>query len=293
MKDFYSNGELILYTRYQKDSFLNIEVLDPFYNRYSDRMISYDYKNEISPRVLMNHHVALQVQNQYVRNRINKFQIPEIDTMPFYGKPDVSYLLDDYVRFTTMEEVLREYVAPITLTSRNGRYELKVLDKNREHVFFESDPLVLLNGVPVFDFNRIIHYDPLNIKKLDIITSTYFYGNMAFEGILNFVNYNGHLQGFELDPHSTVIDYEGLQSKREFYSPVYDTQQKAESRLPDFRNLLYWSPDIRTTAKGEKDISFYSSDLGGKFAVVIQGISKDGKTGTSVIEIVVKEELQK
>ena len=293
MKDFYSSGELVLQTRFQKDSFLNIEVLNPFYNKFSDRIISAYSQDKISPRVLMHHNVALQVQNQYVRTRLDSFQIPDIDTIPFFGKPDISYRLDDYVRFTTMEEVLREYVFPITLTSKAGKYDLKVLNTNKEHVFFTSDPLVLLNGVPVFDFNRIIYYDPLNIRKLDIITKTYFYGNMAFEGILNFVSYDGHIQGFELDPHSAVIDYEGLQANREFYSPVYDTQQKAENRLPDFRNLLYWSPDIRTTVKGEKDISFYSSDLSGKFAVVIQGLSEDGKTGTKVIELAVKNELQK
>ena len=67
---------------------------------------------------------------------------------------------------------------------------------------------------------------------------------------------------------------------------------QAESRLPDFRKLLYWSPDIKTNAKGEKDINFFSSDISGKFAVILQGISKDGKTGNSVIELVVKKGLQ-
>ncbi len=66
----------------------------------------------------MSHNVALQVQNQYLGNRLNEFRNPDIDTLPFYVKPDVSYLLDDYVRFTTMEEVLREYVAPVTLASQ-------------------------------------------------------------------------------------------------------------------------------------------------------------------------------
>jgi hypothetical protein len=112
---------------------------------------------------------------------------------------------------------------------------------------------------------------------------------MAFSGIMNFVNYDNGLQGFELDPHSTVIDYDGLQRQREFYSPVYDTKQQLESRLPDFRKLLYWSPDIQTNEKGEQEIVFYSSDLPGKFIIVVQGISKDGKTGSSLFEFSVKE----
>ncbi len=293
MKDFYTNGELILHSRYRKDSLLNIEISNPFYGKYSDRVGSRFSQTEISPGVLMNHHVAQQVENQYTGNRLNRFKIPDMDTIPFYGKPDVSYLLDDYTRFTTMEEVLREYVAPVTLPIRNGKYEMRVLDMNREHVFFELPPLVLLNGLPVLDFNRVINYDPLNVKKLEIVTRRYFYGDMAFEGILNFIGYDSHMQAFELDPHSTVIDYDGLQSQREFYAPVYDTQQQTESRLPDFRKLLYWSPDIKTNSKGEKEISFYTSDLSGKFAVVLQGISKDGKTGTGVIQFVVKDASQK
>jgi len=293
MKDFYSNGELILHSRYPKDSLLNIEISDPFYPKYADRTFSHFDMREFSARTLMSHHVALQVQNQYLSNRFNEFQNPDIDSIPFYGRPDFSYQLDDYVRFTTMEEVLREYVFPVTLTVRNGKYDLKVLDEDREHVFFQADPLVLLNGVPVFDFNRVIRYDPLNIRKLDIIARTYYYGDMAFEGILNYVGYNGQLQGFELDPHSTVIDYEGLQLKREFFSPQYDTKQQMENRLPDFRKLLYWSPEISTDAKGEKEVSFFSSDLPGHFAIVVQGISDDGKTGTRVIEFDVKKELPK
>jgi hypothetical protein len=289
MKDFFTSGELILQTRNIKDSFLNIEILNPFSDKFSDRLLSAYNINQINTHTLMNHNVGVQVQNQYAGNRLNKFLSPDMDTIPFFGKPDVTYLLDNYTRFTTMEEVLREYVAPITLRSHSGKYELNVLDKQKEHVFFESNPLVLLDGVPVLDFNRIINYDPLKVKKLDIITQSYFYGNMAFEGILNFVTYNGHLQGFELDPHSTVIDYEGLQSQREFYSPVYDTKQQAESRLADFRNLIYWSPDIKTNSKGETDLSFYSSDLTGKFVAIIQGISADGKTGTRMIEFEVKK----
>jgi hypothetical protein len=288
MKDFYTNGVLILHTRDQKDSLLNMEIINPFYDKYAREGSSRFSQKEISPGILMNHHVAQQVQDQYIGNRLNKFDIPDIDSLPFYGKPDVSYLLDDYTRFTTMEEVLREYVAPVTLPIRNGKYELRVLNTNKEHVFFEAPPLVLLNGVPVFDFNRIINYDPLNVKRLDIVTRPWYYGNMAFAGILNFVGYDNHMQGFELDPHSTVIDYEGLQLQREFYAPAYDTQQQKENRLPDFRKLLYWSPDISTNAKGEKDIHFYSSDLNGKFVVVLQGISKDGKTGTGIVEFEVK-----
>ena len=39
------------------------------------------------------------------------------DTTVFFGKPDRTYLLDDYTRFTTMEEVMKEYVPEIRIRS--------------------------------------------------------------------------------------------------------------------------------------------------------------------------------
>jgi len=38
--------------------------------------------------------------------------------------------------------------------------------------------------------------------------------------------------------------------------------------MPDFRNLLLWSPDIKTDVYGKKQIHFYSSDQQGKYMVV-------------------------
>jgi uncharacterized protein YfaS (alpha-2-macroglobulin family) len=81
------------------------------------------------------------------------------------------------------------------------------------------------------------------------------------------------------------MDYDALQMKREFYSPVYQTPQELSSRMPDFRTLLYWSPDIKTDNTGKREITFYTSDLPGKYAVVLQGISKQGKVGSKVFTI--------
>jgi hypothetical protein len=147
---------------------------------------------------------------------------------------------------------------------------------------------VLLDGVPVFDIDKLMNYDPLKIRKLDVVSRMYFLNNMFFEGVVNFTTYKGNLEGYELDPHATVIDYEGLQLQREFYAPVYDTREQAESRLPDFRNLLYWSPQIKTNNAGKQEVSFYSSDLPGKYAVVLQGLTADGKAGSQQIQFEVK-----
>lgn len=290
-KDFYNEGQIIVQTNSQQDSLCSIEVSSPFAEKYSSRLLPDLSFREIHRQTLLNHHISVQVQKAYSGNKLNQFSFPVVDTTAFYFKPDITYLLDNYVRFTTMEEVLREYVTPALLRRRNGKFNLYVFDEPRQQ-FFETNPMVLLDGVPVFDMNKLMNYDPLKIRKMEVVTRMYCLGKMFFTGIVNFVTYNGELQGYELDPHATVIDYEGLQLQREFFSPLYETQQQVDSRLPDFRNLLYWSPAIKTNEQGKTDINFYTSDLPGKYAVVLQGLTHDGKTGSKVIFLKVAETIR-
>ena len=288
MDQFYNVGEIIVQTNNQEDSIYNIEITSPFLNTYSTSPLSAFSISQTNAAALLNQDIGLQVQNIYSGNKLKQFKLPALDTNAFYFKPDYSYLLDNYVRFTTMEEILREYVAPVAVRRRGTKFQLPVFDELRRQ-FFATTPLILLDGVPVFDVDKFMQYDPLKMRKMDVMSQTYFLGNMLFQGVVNCTTYNGDLNGYELDPHATVIDYEGLQLQRDFYSPVYETQLQADSRLPDFRNLLYWSPEVRTDEKGKQDVSFYTSDLPGKYAVVLQGLSAAGKPGSKVIMIDVKE----
>jgi hypothetical protein len=278
MKDFYTNGELIIKPEKSEDSILSIDVQSPFSDAFSHKPLSFFSFAQMDSVALSEYHKDILVQREYLEPQLGKFSLPAVDTLPFFGKPDVSYLLDDYVRFTTMEEVLREYVAQTNVRNKGGRFEVSIWDRRRGQMLLESAPLVLLDGVPT-DINKVMSYDPLKVKRLDIVTETYFYGYMSFGGILSFATYSGDLPGFDLDPHSIVMDYAGLEAHREFYSPAYNTREESDSRLPDFRRLLYWQPTIVTDKQGNNTQSFFSSDLPGKYVMVVQGISPDGKIG--------------
>jgi hypothetical protein len=73
------------------------------------------------------------------------------------------------------------------------------------------------------------------------------------------------------------LDYNGLQRKKEFYSPDYSTVPAIQSRLADFRDLLYWNPSLSLEKDGKITIEFYSSDKTGKYEISVQGITKEGK----------------
>jgi hypothetical protein len=222
--------------------------------------------------------IGAQADNSYQPEKKVNFILPSLyDTTGFSGVASKKYYLDNYTRFPTMEEVMRDYVKEVHVRNRQRSFHYEVFNEP-DKSYFADDPLVLIDGVPVFDINKIIDIDPLKIKKIDVTTARCFLGREQYDGIVSYSTYNDDLNGYQLDPNSLVIEYEGLQLKREFYSPQYETAQMMSGRIPDYRNVLYWSPDLKTI-NGKQDFSFYTSDIPGKYIMLIQGISDSALAG--------------
>jgi len=285
-KDFYGPGEIVVQTNTQRDSTFRIDIASPFSEQYSKTALPPFYVSKDMQQALENSSLGMQVLNIYSGDNIRKYYNPPVDSNGFFGKPYKSYKLDDYTRFTTMEEVLREYIRELYVVRQDKKYHIKIIS---ERGFLEGDPLVMLDGIPIFDMDKVIALDPLKIRKLDVMRERYFWGPADAEGILSYTTYKGDLGGVEIDPHAVVLDYEGLQLQRVFYSPTYDTETEAASRVPDFRNVLYWSPSIKAGPDGKNQVSFYTSDQEGKYIGIIQGITATGTPGVKYINFEVKK----
>ncbi len=286
--NFFGSSRIVVQTNEQLDSGYSINIDDPFSHAFSATALPAFTLPESAPNTLLEHSISMQVERIYTGDKINRFNALPADTAAFYLHADKKYKLDDFTRFTTLEEVLREYVELVNVTKREGRYHFPVYDFAGKKMF-DSDPLVLIDGVPVFNLNRFITYDPLKINRLEVVNKRYFLGSAVFDGILNWQTYNGDLADFDLDPRAVILDYEGLQLQREFYSPRYETEAAAEGHLPDFRNVLYWSPAIRTAGGKEEQYSFYTSDLPGRYVAVLQGITLSGLCGSAMLTFEVKK----
>lgn len=285
-RDFYGSGEIIVQTNSQTDSTYRIDIKNPFSDQYSPTTIPSFALLPAMESTLTEGSINMQVQNIFKGNDLKEFYAKQIDAGPFYGTPGKTYKLDDYTRFTTIEEVLREYVTSISVSKRQNKFNVSIFNDHKPLGF---KPLIMLDGVPVFDQDKIFHQDPLTIQKLEMVTTDYMYGPVVFNGIMSFATYKGDLKGLELDPHAVVLDYEALQLERKSYSPVYDSQQLQNSPLPDFRSTLYWNPNVNTGVNGKCSATFYIGDKPGRYIGVIEGISANGGTGTGYFSFEVKK----
>lgn len=285
IEKFYGSRELVVQTN-ALDSNYRIVMDNPFSDEYNEKALEPLHLVPTLANNILLRSVSAQSFNIFNPGMENNFNLPvTYDTTAFFGLPFKQYNLDAYTRFPTMEEVIREFVKEVHLKKREKYYHFEVF--NEPYLtYFDNDPLVLIDGVPVFNFNKIVDIDPLKIQKIDVVATKFFKGNQAYDGIVSYATYNGDLDSYQLDPNALVVEYDGLQLHREFYSPQYDSDKQLLSRNPDYRNVLYWSPDVATKSS-KKNISFYTSDIAGKYMVIAQGISDSGKVSVTTASFIV------
>ncbi|UII20172.1 hypothetical protein [Fulvivirga ligni] len=267
----YGNHKMIIQAI---DNSIKFEQISPFYGsdssfRQPTLKVPPSFKNTIERRS-----IYTQVQNVYSKDSIFLQENAEIKDA-FYGVPDHVYWLDNYTRFPTMEEVLREYVEQVQVRKKGDIYSLHVWDNSHQH-FFESNPIVLFNGIPITSMNEVMKIDPLKIQSIEIITSQYIMSPQVWwAGIVSLKSYPDYQNETLIAESQSVIEFNGLSPELKFYSPDYSTNNN--KRIPDFRNLLYWEPTVILEAQKAKEISFYTSDIKGKYIIKIEGWTSNGQ----------------
>ncbi len=286
VQDFYGAGNIVLAGEKKPGQGYRFELADPFATEAgSDSLPPFEIDAALAAD-LQEASLAMQVRNRFNEEQINRFLLPAIDSMPFYGHRGVSvYWLDKYVRFTTMEEVLREYVIELAIRQRQGKPQILIVDVLNQSLL-SAEPLLLLDGIPVTTAD-ILAYDPLQVKKLEVMPGRYFLDGQLYEGIAAFSTYKGDAVLLKLPNNAVTAEYDGLLLERAFYAPQYNSPTDAARRMPDYRTQLYWNNRVQPHTS--KSLDIFSSDIPGKYLLTIEGVDAAGKTHTGSYSIDISE----
>lgn len=288
LKNIFGSTDIIVQTDITKDSGYIIEINNPFFEKNNVQHSSTIQLNESIKNQLLNRHIGMQAENTYAGDDKKIFASNQSNNnMAFYGQPSHSFKLDAYTRFNTMDEILREITTDVKIRKKDNRNYLRVFNKQKQ-VYFDTDPLVLLDGVPVFNIEKLVAFSPLKINTVDVMAAKFFTGPIANDGVVSFITYDGDLGGYSLDSGAMAFKFDGVQLQRKFYSPEYTDEQAKKSRMPDLRNVLMWKPDITLNKDLRTSCSFYTSDFKGTYAVVVQGLSQNGTPLNSTLLFSVK-----
>ena len=194
---------------------------------------------------------------------------------------DRIYKLDDYTRFETFEITLREYVPEVLVRRQNKKALLKVLNKPLGTVFTEN-PLVLLDGMPVFDIDALIDFDPVKIESMEIMAREFLFNHEKFDGVINIHSFRNDFGGFELPANAIYLNYPLIQQPTILSSPHVNSNL-GTARFPDFRNLLHWEIGPNEAAE------VFTSDIEGKYELTHVIRDSQGKLTVEMKEFEVKD----
>ena len=168
--------------------------------------------------------------------------IRENPLIPSYDA--IEYKLDDYKRFPVMRELFIEFINEIKVRRIDGKEQLKVKTHLEERVslFDKNNSLIMVDGIPVFDHSQVIEYDPLLVESVVVYPYKYYTGWRSFCGMANFVTYKKNLPGIKFNDGVRVVQFKGCSY------PMAFTCQEIGDNFPDYRELLYWHPQIKLPA---------------------------------------------
>ncbi len=222
-----------------------------------------------------------QLMDRYVAAQLSR--VIEIDTvthvvdMDYYNFPaTISYNLDEYTRFNTLGETMLEFVQWATIRKMGDTRRILVFSQEQQQ-FSKYSALVLLDGVPIFNHEEILEYNPRNIKTLDIYDGKYIFGNEVYEGIISYITHEKDLPFFKLNDEYQLFRYDCPELPIKFKAPDYSDGSAKQSRVPDMRHTLYWNPSVKPQPGGSAQLTFFTSDLCGEFKISIEGITPDGR----------------
>ncbi|MEO6174103.1 MAG: hypothetical protein ABIP27_03025 [Flavobacterium circumlabens] len=227
-----------------------------------------DYKEAIEQRS-----VANQIENSYYPLKKDSIATNQ-STFPFYHPLEKEYVLADYTKFPTLKETITEVVKEMYYREKDNNYSLNLRDINYDLEYFSEPALVLVDGLLIQNVNELFTYKTENIYKVSIVPGVYFYGPKAFNGVINFTTKNTDYVTSANGSYILKTEIQRPQNKIIAFKEDYTDKSKYE-RIPDYRYQLLWQPEL-TLENKENIISFFTSDVAGKYEINVEGFTNEG-----------------
>lgn len=257
-----------------------IIIESSFSDRYPKFELSADSSEaQISPsisKMSVNHQVQTIFGENAGGRPLSPLYPPLIPTR-FYGKPDIELILADYISLPVMREIFFELLPGVSLKQKKSSYEISIT----ERVFGDLItyiPTLMIDGVIIKDPSLIVNLDPEIVERIDVVKGKYLVGKYFFSGIVNVITKAGDFSSVLLPDYMSRLHYKVLDPVLAFVSPDYSSEDMRQSRIPDYRNTLYWNPAFKPDKDGKVRIEFWSSDNKSDYLINIQGITNEGKT---------------
>ncbi|MCQ2147818.1 MAG: hypothetical protein MJZ16_09910 [Bacteroidales bacterium] len=240
-----------------------------------------NFANVDVPNLVISEHIApaviargasMQLFNRQYADSLRQF-VGRKENMPYLINDAKVYELDDYTRFPSVKEVLVEILQEARVRGHGDKTRIQVMATNGsdDNAGNWKTSLVLIDGVPVFKHKDMMDYDAMLLKAVEIWPSSYFFASKTYDGVINFVSKSGNMAYMDFASNVKIVDFKGA------CYPMEYTERHNPNNEQDMRQTILWKPEVEIAPGEEMSLECLLPSYSGKFDVVVEGITSEGK----------------
>jgi hypothetical protein len=282
--NYYDGRKLVFKLANQADSDLLIQYDNKF--NVVNKGIIYPFNYQL-PDYFIHSQKIVTIQKTYFNfkqliNAEYKRESPPV----LYVKPGSIVYPSDFFELKDLIEISREILPSLRIYKKDKEFKIEMFNTD-DQVFFKTPPLILYNGVPVDQLNQILHLGSTDISHIEIIDALWAYGDLEFPGVLGIFTPDYSLAKLTIGENTLVVDNPGpLPSVR--FDELLPESSGNSDHFPDFRQLLYWNPDVKVFHEKPVLIKIKAPRNEGVFKIVINGITGNNQPLSSCHTFLVK-----
>jgi len=184
-----------------------------------------------------------------------------------HGQPDYVLRSEDIpYGYRDALQVLQGRVPGVVVNGNN------VYIRGISTIYGNTQPLFLIDNIPVSDVNAVLSIPVEDIERIEIIKGpgSSIYGVRGGNGVIAIYTKRGQFM------KKGIIEFQmlGYHYPRKFYQPVFTPENK-----PEKLTTIMWQPVIETNKEGKATVLLKKPLIEGNFRIIAEGISYEGNPG--------------
>jgi hypothetical protein len=203
------------------------------------------------------------------------------------GKLTDSVFIDDFITLNSFDEISKEILPFVKIRNLSNGPTIHVIANQGSIPPITDNPLVLVDGVPLTQIDKIIDWGSSKIKRVDVQNNQRFYGDLHLKNGIIMI-WTKKMDFWSQYSINGTYNYSvmGFQKPIKIHFPDYSKNN--DHSYPDFRQVLYWQPNLVLNSDKENQTSFYTSDEKGEFIIELFGVNSKGNIVKDFKSIIVK-----
>jgi len=218
-------------------------------------------------------------------------------------RPTNTYRVDDFISLSGMPEFVKQAVPPVNLKEQKVKggsvkepvFKLYVPHKeaNTNNKVIKKPPLLLVNDYFTYDTKAVLNLDWENVETLEVYNSVenlpMQFGPLGEFGVIAFKTRDEKTPPSITDTGNNIV-IPGFYRPRLINSLDYSSRTFMNSKIPDFRPMVYWNPQIPLSSGTSSELNFSIGDQPGSYLIRVEGMLDNGTQVAG--EVILKVSLQ-